>query len=646
MPAVLMTPPYQYFTDDDGNPLSGGKIFTYAAGSVSTPKPAYTTAAGDIELSNPIILDDAGRAVVFIDGSYKFVIKDANDVIIRTVDNVTSFTTLEEESDAFFQSFSGNGTQTAFTLSEDLGTDEKAIFVFVNDGLEQCVTNGTFTTDTGWTKGVGWSIGTGVATATGAISTAIEQNSAVTLLAGQSYVLTYTITQSAGSITPSIGGTAGTARSSSGTYVETIIAGSTQVISFGTSGFTGTLDDVTLTQAVGSGYQIQSPTAFTLTSTTLTFASAPASGTNNIYVFAPSLLVGAASSAAAAAQAAEAAALAAQAAAEIAETNAETAAASAALSAASLSGTSTSSVLIGTGSKAFTTQASKFFNVGNWLLIVSDADEANYMHGQVTAYSGTSLTVNVTDTGGSGTFTDWNITVSGTRGSIGATGATGTVNDLTGVPTAAPAVGDFAIFQDINDSNLTKKATLADILALSASGLVPIKTVTFSGASSVDFINGTGGIVFDGTYKAYKLFIIDISITSLGQVLVRTGDSGGFDSGASDYAWGLNFSDLASGGNSGDVTASAIYVGAGANIAAVANGSLSGEITLFNPADTSFYKKVQWNVAYTSGAGDPAAGETGRGARIAAGAIDRFQLLPSAGTLSGTAMLFGVSTPA
>lgn len=98
---------------------------------------------------------------------------------------------------------------------------------------------------------------------------------------------------------------------------------------------------------------------------------------------------------------------------------------SAAESYARLTGTSTTSTAIGTGSKTFTTQASKAFDVGRWVLITSDADPSDYMHGRVTAYSGTSLTVSVTNIGGSGTLADWTITLSGTQGSTGATGATG-----------------------------------------------------------------------------------------------------------------------------------------------------------------------------------------------------------------------------
>lgn len=120
----------------------------------------------------------------------------------------------------------------------------------------------------------------------------------------------------------------------------------------------------------------------------------------------------------AAAAASQAAAAASQAAAATSETNA-------ANSAASLSGTSASSLLIGTGAKAFVTQAGKLFPVGVMLLLSSHATPANYMHGQVTSYAGTALGVNVIDVGGAGTFADWDITVSGTQGSTGAAGAGG-----------------------------------------------------------------------------------------------------------------------------------------------------------------------------------------------------------------------------
>ncbi len=314
--AVLGLPPYLQFFDADGNPLAGGKIYTYAAGtSYTVPKATYTDYTGNTATDNPIDLDAAGipdiaNGSMWLIGSYGFVVKDALGNTIKSVDNVSSFTTLAEANDAFFQSFSGDGTTTAFTLSEDLGTEEKGLMVFVNKALQSCVTNGTFATDTGWTKGAGWTIAAGVADAAGAISTALSQTAPVTLVQGQAYRITYTITRAAGGLIPSIGGTSGTERTASGTYNEVLVAGSSQTIAFTGNAFTGTLDNVSINAAVSAGFDIQAPSAFTVSGTTLTFATAPATGTNNIYVFAPSLLLGAASAAAAAAEASATAALA------------------------------------------------------------------------------------------------------------------------------------------------------------------------------------------------------------------------------------------------------------------------------------------------------------------------------------------------
>jgi hypothetical protein len=115
------------------------------------------------------------------------------------------------------------------------------------------VTNGAFATDTDWTKGAGWTIAAGVATATGAISTSLSQTAAYQLIEGRSYYVTYTATRSAGTVTINIGGTAGSARSSSATFSEIIVAGATQTIEFTTSGFTGTVDALTVIPCASVG---------------------------------------------------------------------------------------------------------------------------------------------------------------------------------------------------------------------------------------------------------------------------------------------------------------------------------------------------------------------------------------------------------
>lgn len=115
-------------------------------------------------------------------------------------------------------------------------------------------------------------------------------------------------------------------------------------------------------------------------------------------------------------------------------------------------GTSASSVAIGVGSKSFVTQEDLFFNPGGFVLIVDNAaPTTNYMHGNIVDYTGTTLQVNVTNVGGSGTLSDWVIAVSGTRGAQGPTGPAGSgagdlistnnLSDLDDIPTAVSNLG-------------------------------------------------------------------------------------------------------------------------------------------------------------------------------------------------------------
>lgn len=95
--------------------------------------------------------------------------------------------------------------------------------------------------------------------------------------------------------------------------------------------------------------------------------------------------------------------------------------------AAALSGTSSTSTTIGTGSKSFTASTAKQWQVGQYVYVARSAAPTTYMAGQVTAYnSGTgALTVDVSATNGSGTYTDWVITIGGAKGT------TGSINSLT-----------------------------------------------------------------------------------------------------------------------------------------------------------------------------------------------------------------------
>lgn len=80
-------PKFQFFADD-GSPLSGGKLFSYSAGT-TTPKATYTDESGTIPNTNPVILDSRGEASVWLGtGSYKLILKTANDQQLWSVDNI------------------------------------------------------------------------------------------------------------------------------------------------------------------------------------------------------------------------------------------------------------------------------------------------------------------------------------------------------------------------------------------------------------------------------------------------------------------------------------------------------------------------------------------------------------------------------
>lgn len=85
--AELLPWPKSQFFDDNGNPLAGGKLYSYKAGS-SIPLATYADKAAAVPNANPVILNSRGEALIFLSAqAYKLILKDANDVTIWTLDN-------------------------------------------------------------------------------------------------------------------------------------------------------------------------------------------------------------------------------------------------------------------------------------------------------------------------------------------------------------------------------------------------------------------------------------------------------------------------------------------------------------------------------------------------------------------------------
>lgn len=129
------------FFDNNGVILSGGKIYTYAAGT-TTNQATYTSAAGVTAHTNPIILDSAGRVpsgeIWLTDGlQYKFVIKNANDVTIGTYDNIIGINSNFLNYEIQEEVQTATAGQTVFTLSTVTYTpNTNTLQVFV-DGVNQ-----------------------------------------------------------------------------------------------------------------------------------------------------------------------------------------------------------------------------------------------------------------------------------------------------------------------------------------------------------------------------------------------------------------------------------------------------------------------------------------------------------------------------
>lgn len=145
---------WQFF-DNNGTPLSGGLIYTYAAGT-STPLATYTSYSGATPNSNPIVLDSAGRPPneIWILGglSYKFVLQNSSGNSIWTADNING--ALGGES-----TVTATQGQTVFSVGFNYYVGANNLKVYVNGSKQVVSTNYTETTNSTITFSTGLNVG-------------------------------------------------------------------------------------------------------------------------------------------------------------------------------------------------------------------------------------------------------------------------------------------------------------------------------------------------------------------------------------------------------------------------------------------------------------------------------------------------------
>ena len=173
---------------------------------------------------------------------------------------------------------------------------------------------------------------------------------------------------------------------------------------------------------------------------------------------------------------------------------------------------STTSMTIGTGSKTFTTNVSSTdtaFTVGNRVRLIYDA--TNYMEGTITAFSGTSMTVNVDTTAGSGTYTTWSVGLTGvvntgvtsfSGGSTGLTPATATSGAVTLAGTLGVGYGGTGQTSYTNGQLLIGNST----------GNTLTKA-TLTAGTNVSITNGAGSITINATDQ-YVGTVTSVSVVS------------------------------------------------------------------------------------------------------------------------------------
>lgn len=278
-----------------------------------------------------------------------------------------------------------------------------------------------------------------------------------------------------------------------------------------------------------------------------------------------------------------------------------TAAANAAVNAPGSAGTSTTSLTIGTGSKSFATQTAKNWLPGQPVIIArTSAPTTTWMAGIISAYnSGTgamSVTVAAGWTAGSGTFTDWTISLTApTPSALPVTSSflTQAAARLLGRTTA----GTGAPEEISVDTSLTLAAGVLSVTV--PQGLVLLATASASSSATIDF---TAGI--DSTYDEYELHLHNVMpASSSAAPFVRLSHDGSTWPSTNSYTYA--FRGYTSGGTDvslSSASGSAIQIANNPDNTAGASG-ISGVLKLYRPSATGIKKHATFHFV-----SDPATG--------------------------------------
>lgn len=320
----------------------------------------------------------------------------------------------------------------------------------------------------------------------------------------------------------------------------------------------------------------------------------------------------------------------------------------------SLSGTSSTNLGIATGSKTFVTQSGKTWAVGQRLRAVSD-DVSKIMEGEVTAYSGTSLTLSVDFTEGAGSHDDWNISFSGARGANGS-GSGDMIGANNGTDFANPATTFTNLKQNATESvtGVSRFATLAETLSgiVTDAFVTPINliaailennprpllaTYTFANVGSFDIKD-----VFTSKYDTYDIET-ELTVSENNRdILMRLSPDQ-----CVNVISGVNAYSVSGNANASGSSAMGVLSGAtqsiplnGAGLSNNVNAVFYSKVTVWNPLRASKYKILRAESEYISYTGELYHLSLSACCSTIA-AYNSIRVLVGAGLFSGTIRVYG-----
>lgn len=149
-----------------------------------------------------------------------------------------------------------------------------------------------------------------------------------------------------------------------------------------------------------------------------------------------------------------------------------------------LAASSTTSLLIATGSQSLVVAPALIFEPNILLTIADHTNAANFMQGTVISYDDVTgdLVVDVTVTGGSGTIALWDVGISGPQGPIGVTGPTGSTTAPIG--TIGPS-GTSLLYATTMSMGTDNKKVATGLLIYTISGSSPYTTIPIAGGTAL-----------------------------------------------------------------------------------------------------------------------------------------------------------------